>query len=70
MSMTPAPRFLSEEDQRLLDEFFNNGGEVTHKKYGDRTEDIEYTGGFYQRRKKKAEEGKPEDEGKVEEDDE
>jgi hypothetical protein len=61
MSMTPAPRSLSDEEQKLVQEFFNNGGTVTHKKYGARTEDIGYTGGFYQRRKKKADEGKEEE---------
>jgi hypothetical protein len=39
-----------------LEEFLANGGTITKCEPGARTEDIEYTGGFYGRKKKKAKE--------------
>jgi hypothetical protein len=57
MTMNPTPRKVDNESQQLIDEYLKNGGTVTVKQPGAVTEDIQYTGGFYQRRKKKAEEG-------------
>lgn len=55
MSMNPVGRTLDNEDQKLIKEYIKNGGEVTKIKYGERSEDINYTSGFYQRKKKKKE---------------
>lgn len=38
-----------------VEEFLAKGGKITKCDPGERTEDIQYTGGFYQRRKKKKE---------------
>lgn len=51
--MNPEPRSMSDEDQRLIEEYLNNGGKITKKAYGERSEEIEFSSGFYQRRKKK-----------------
>lgn len=56
MSMTPVPRTLPQEDQLLIDEFLKNGGKVTQCENFQYSENIEYTGGFYGRRKKQKEE--------------
>ena len=39
-----------------LQEYLDKGGTITKCPPGARTEDIEYKGNFYQKRKKKAEE--------------
>lgn len=44
--------------QSAIDEFLKNGGEITYCTPGERTEEIEFKGGFYGRKKKKKE---PED---------
>jgi hypothetical protein len=41
--------------QNLIEEFISKGGQVKVCPVGERTEDIEYTGGFYGKRKKKTE---------------
>jgi len=56
--MNPAPRSLTDEDEKLIKEYLKNGGEVDVRPAGERSEEIEFTGGFYQKRKKKAEEEK------------
>lgn len=53
--MNPTPRTMSDEDKRLIQEYLDNGGAIEQKQYGDRTEDIEYTGGFYHKKRKKKE---------------
>ena len=40
----------------MIDEFLNKGGTITKCPPGARTEDIEFKGGFYTKRKKKKEE--------------
>jgi hypothetical protein len=57
--MTPVPRDTDDESKKAIEEYIKNGGTVTVCPPNERTENIEYTGGFYQRRKKKkeAEEG-------------
>ena len=53
MSMNPVGRQDRNTPQELLDEFFSKGGKVTYYPPGARSEEIEYTGGFYGKRKKK-----------------
>ena len=50
--MNPTPRKMSDEDNALIQDYLNKGGKIEVKTPGARTEDIQYTGGFYQRRKK------------------
>jgi hypothetical protein len=61
MTMNPTPRKMSTEDNDLIKQFLDNGGKVEQKQFGERSEDIEYTGGFYQRRRKKQEASKGEE---------
>ena len=42
--------------QEHIDEFLAKGGNITKCPPGERTEDIEFKGGFYTRRKKQKEE--------------
>ena len=58
--MTPIPRETDDESKKAIEEYLKKGGKVTVCPSGQRSEEIEYTGGFYQRRKKKkeAEQGK------------
>lgn len=60
--MNPTPRQLPKDDLDLITEYLNKGGTVTKCEKYARTEDIEYTGGFYGRRKKQKEEVVVEDE--------
>ena len=55
MSMNPVPRKIQDEDQKLIDEYLNNGGKINVQEKFKRTEDITYTGGFYGRKKKPSE---------------
>lgn len=61
MGMNPPPRKLTTEDEDLIKQFLDNGGQIEKKRFGERSEDIEYTGGFYQRRRKKQEASKGEE---------
>lgn len=61
MTMNPMPRRMRETDNELIKQFLENGGEIEKKKPGERSEEIEYTGGFYQRRRKKQEASKGEE---------
>lgn len=54
--MNPAPRKMTDEDKKLIKEYIDNGGKVDVRLSGERSEEIEFTGGFYQKRKKKKEE--------------
>lgn len=54
--MNPAPRKMTDEDKKLIKEYIDNGGKVDVRPDGERSEEIEFTGGFYQKRKKKKEE--------------
>lgn len=58
MSMNPVSRSLTDEEQKLIDEYIKNGGKITVGVSGKRTEDIEFKGGFYTKRKKQKEEKK------------
>lgn len=42
--------------QEMIDEFLAKGGTITKCPPGERSEEIEFTGGFYAKRKKKKEE--------------
>ena len=42
--------------EEKLQEYLDNGGTITKCPPGARTEDIEYKGGFYGKKKKKADE--------------
>jgi len=54
--MNPTPRKTDEESQRAIEEFLANGGKITQCKPFERTEDIDFKGGFYGRKPKKKEE--------------
>ncbi len=54
--MTPEPKDTDSETKRLVQEYLDNGGKSTHYASGERSEEIDFKGGFYQRRKKKKEE--------------
>ena len=49
------PRDTSEEDKKLIQEYLDKGGKITQFKFGERSEEIEFKGGFYTKRKKKKE---------------
>jgi hypothetical protein len=53
--MIPVGRQHNNTPQDLIDKFFEDGGEVVKFPPGARSDEIEYTGGFYGRRKKKKE---------------
>ena len=47
--------------EKQLQDFLDKGGKIQYCEPGARTEDIEYKGNFYQKRKKKAEDEKNDD---------
>ena len=49
--MNPPPRTLSEEDQKLIDEYLKNNSVTKCEKY-QKSDIVEYTTGFYGRKKK------------------
>jgi len=62
--MNPVSRTLSDEEQKLIDDYIKKGGNVTQCDKYAVSEEIEYTGGFYQKRKRKKEaEAKDDDKG-------
>lgn len=56
MSMNPIPRKVSDDDQKLIEEYLKNGGKITIKERGERSEEIVHTSGMYRGRRKKSEE--------------
>lgn len=52
--MNPIPRKINDEDQRLINEYLKNGGKVTVKERGERSEEIVHTSGMYRGRRKKS----------------
>lgn len=52
MTMNPMPRTLSDDEQSLIELFLKNGGIVTQCEKFKQSENVEYTGGFYGRKKK------------------
>ena len=55
MSMSPKPKTKTSEEERLVQEFLKKGGQMTQCESNARTENIEYKGGFYAKRRKKKE---------------
>jgi hypothetical protein len=55
MSMNPIARKLDDETRKLIDEWLKTNKATQFEKY-KRSEEIEYTSGFYGRKKKKKEE--------------
>jgi len=53
--MNPLPKTTDDDTQRLINEYLKKGGEITKCQEGERTEDIEYKGNFYTKRRKKKE---------------
>jgi N-acetyl-gamma-glutamylphosphate reductase len=53
--MIPEPKPQNASD-KLIQEFLENGGEIIQCESGARTEDIDFKGSFYGKRKKKKEE--------------
>tara|TARA_B110000285_G_scaffold93762_1_gene107178 strand:+ start:7386 stop:7568 length:183 start_codon:yes stop_codon:yes gene_type:complete len=54
--MTPVPKETDSEIKRLIQDYLDKGGKITQFQSGLRSEEIDFKGGFYQRRKKKKEE--------------
>jgi|TARA_B110000977_G_C10862797_1_gene410454 hypothetical protein len=54
--MTPVPKETDSETKRLIQDYLDKGGKITQFQSGLRSEEIDFKGGFYQRRKKKKEE--------------
>ena len=48
-------RKTDDESQKAIDEFLANGGKIQYIPAGQRSEEIDYKGGFYGRKKKKEE---------------
>ena len=53
--MAQQGRTVDKETKKAIQDFLDNGGQITVCPPGQRSEEIEYTGGFYQKRKKKKE---------------
>lgn len=51
--MNPIGKTLDDESQRAIQEYLDKGGEITYCERDARTENIQYTGGMWGRRKKK-----------------
>jgi len=60
--MNPVSRKLDDESEKLIKEYLNKGGVITQCPGGQRSEEIEFRGGFYTKRKKKKEEIEKKDE--------
>jgi hypothetical protein len=52
MTMNPVGRMDQNTSEELIKKFLDNGGEITKCPPGARSEGIEYTSGFYNRKKK------------------
>ena len=46
------------ESEKAIKEFLDKGGKITYCKAGERTEEIDFKGGFYGRKKKKKDNSK------------
>jgi hypothetical protein len=51
MTMNPVPR-PNQSSEEAIQEFLDNGGKIQTFAYGQRSENIPFTGGFYGKRKK------------------
>jgi len=56
--MNPVPRETDSETQKAIDEYLAKGGKITKCPPGQRSEEIDYKGSYYTKRKKKKEESK------------
>ena len=54
--MNPVSRTIDPESQKLIDEYLEKGGSITKCEPNVRSENIEYSKGFYAKRKKKKDE--------------
>jgi len=54
--MNPPPKEHDEETQKLNNDYLKKGGEITYCAKGERSESIDFKGGYYTKRKKKKEE--------------
>ena len=54
--MNPVPRETDDESKKAIEEFLANGGKIQYIPAGQRSEEIDYKGGYYTKRKKKKEE--------------
>lgn len=54
MTMNPVGRMDQNTSQEMIDEFLAKGGQVTKCPPGARSEEIEYTSGFYSKKRKPA----------------
>jgi hypothetical protein len=57
MTMNPTPRKTDDDSQRAIDEFLAKGGKIQQCNAFERSEELNFTGGFYGRKPKKKEEG-------------
>ena len=53
--MNPPPRETDEELKKAIEEYLANGGKITYCESGRRSEEIDYKGSFYTKRRKKKE---------------
>jgi len=56
--MAQQGRNTDEESQKAIDEFLAKGGKIQKIPTGQRSEEIDYKGSFYGKKKKKAEDSK------------
>ena len=54
--MNPVSRTIDSESQKLIDEYLEKGGKITQCPPMARSQEIDFKGGFYKRRKAKKEE--------------
>lgn len=53
MTMNPVPRDTDDETKKAIEEFLANGGKIQYLKYGEKSEKVEYSNGFYGKKKAK-----------------
>lgn len=56
--MAQQGRDIDDKSQKAIDEFLAKGGKIQQIPTGQRSEEIDYKGGFYGKKKKKAEDSK------------
>ena len=54
--MNPVPRSHDDDTQKMIDEYLAKGGKITYCPDSARSEEIDFKGGYYTKRKKKKEE--------------
>ena len=58
MSMNPVPRETDDESKKAIEDFLAKGGKIQYFEYGEHSEAVNYTAGFYGKKNKKAEDSK------------